>query len=266
MLARLSFALLVPLLWSAALLAETASSPNARSSVAPVEQARVVEVVDGDTLVLSDGYEVRLVGIQAPKLPLGRRNFPTWPLAEEAKAALEELAGGETLQLVFGGQQKDRHGRLLAQLYREDGLWLQGEMVSRGLARVYGFADNRALLPELLERERQAREAGLGIWADPFYAVRRPDRLAGLTDSFQLVEGRVLEVAIVNRRAYLNFGPDWRSDFTAVLQPDAVRLFLTEGLDPQTYIGRWIRVRGWIEEWNGPLIDVTHPEQIEVLE
>ena len=55
--------------------------------VAPVgaqEIARAVEIVDGDTLILADGREVRLVGIQAPKLPLGRKNFRTWPLADEA--------------------------------------------------------------------------------------------------------------------------------------------------------------------------------------
>ena len=52
----------------------------------------VVEIVDGDTLILEDGREVRLVGIQAPKLPLGRRNFKTWPLADIAKSTLLSLA------------------------------------------------------------------------------------------------------------------------------------------------------------------------------
>ncbi len=40
-------------------------------------QATVLEVVDGDTLVLGDRTEVRLAGIQAPKLPLGRPGFET---------------------------------------------------------------------------------------------------------------------------------------------------------------------------------------------
>ena len=43
--------------------------------------ATVAEVVDGDTLILADGTEVRLVGIQAPKLPLGRKGFRAQPLA-----------------------------------------------------------------------------------------------------------------------------------------------------------------------------------------
>ena len=50
--------------------------------------ARVVQVVDGDTVMLGTpvfgANQVRLVGIQAPKLPLGRDGFKKWPLADEA--------------------------------------------------------------------------------------------------------------------------------------------------------------------------------------
>ena len=96
-----------------------------------VDEARVVEVIDGDTLVLSNGAEVRLVGTQAPKIALGRKDFHDWPLGAEAKALLEELALKQTVGLAYGGRRIDRHGRTLAQLYRADGLWLQGEMVGR---------------------------------------------------------------------------------------------------------------------------------------
>ena len=51
----------------------------------------VQSVVDGDTVVLEGGKQVRFVGIQAPKLPLGRKSFKKWPLADEAKTYLERL-------------------------------------------------------------------------------------------------------------------------------------------------------------------------------
>ncbi len=234
------------------------------------DQARVVEIVDGDTLVLSNGAEVRLVGTQAPKIALGRKGFHDWPLGEAAKALLSELALKQNVGLAFGGRRVDRHGRTLAQLYRADGLWLQGEMVGRGFARVYGFADNRALLKELLLRERAARAARLGIWADPFYAIRAPAELErdlrDLVDSFQLVEGRVRAAQVVGGRAYLNFGTDRHSDLTAVLQADAVALFRAEGIEPEAFAGRLVRIRGWVESYDGPMIEITYPEQIEVLE
>ncbi|MGF1611878.1 MAG: thermonuclease family protein [Kiloniellales bacterium] len=229
-------------------------------------RATVTEIVDGDTLLLDDGREVRLVGLQAPKLPLGRPDFEAWPLADQAKAALAELALGRMVEPRFGGRRGDRHGRVLAHLLRDDGLWLQGELLRRGLARVYSFADNRALVAEMLALERAARAAGRGIWAEPFYAVRSPDDANDHIGTFQLVEGRALDVALVRGRAYINFGADWRSDFTATLAPAVVRAFAAEGLDPEVYDGRRLRIRGWLKAFNGPMIEITHPEQIEVLE
>jgi endonuclease YncB( thermonuclease family) len=256
----------LPLLLSAAPLAANAAD----TPLEIVEEAEVREVIDGDTLVLDDGTEVRLVGTMAPKLPLGRPGYPTWPLAPEAKAELESLVLGREVGLGFGGNEWDRHGRLLAQLWRDDGLWVQGTMVSRGLERVYGFADNRALLPELLALESQARAKRLGIWSLPYYAVLSAAELErdaeAFVDSFQLAEGRVAEAAVVRGRAYLNFGNDWKSDLTAVLQPETVDLFLDEGIDPAGCAGRLVRLRGWVELYNGPMIEITHPEQIEVLE
>jgi endonuclease YncB( thermonuclease family) len=234
-------------------------------------QARVVEVVDGDTVVLDDGRQVRLVGIQAPKLPLGRTGFATWPLAHEAKAALEALVQGRTVTLGHGGRRIDRHGRALAHLYLgeagppPDG-WVQGALLEQGLARVYSFADNRALTADMLARERGARRAGRGIWADAFYAIRRPEEALGHVGSFQIVEGHVVGAAIVRGRAYLNFGEDWRSDFTVTLSPAVRRRFERDGIDPISYGSRRVRVRGWIKSFNGAMIEASHPEQIEVIE
>ena len=88
------------------------------SGLEPGPRVQVRAVIDGDTVVLAepvDGADqVRLVGIQAPKLPLGRAGFKTWPLAAAAKAALEVLVLGKTVDLAFGGRRMDRHGRILA--------------------------------------------------------------------------------------------------------------------------------------------------------
>ncbi|KZD09101.1 thermonuclease family protein [Oceanibaculum pacificum] len=229
--------------------------------------AAVVAIVDGDTLMLETGREVRLVGLQAPKLPLGRRNFQPWPLAEEAKAALAELALNRRLTLSYGGARQDRHGRLLAHLHRaEDGLWIQGEMLRRGLARVYSFPDNRALVAEMLALEREARAAERGIWGQPYYRVLDHGEAGQFIDSFQLVEGRVVAAERRGNRAYLNFDQDWRSDFTVTLDNRALGLFERAGVDPIALSGKKIRIRGWLKSFNGPAIEATHPEQIEVLQ
>jgi endonuclease YncB( thermonuclease family) len=98
-----------------------------------VRSAVVADIVDGDTVVLDDGTEVRLVGVQAPKLPLGRAGFETQPLAPEAQAAMRELALGQRVTLYHGGQPVDRWSRTLAHLRDEAGRRLQRKMLSRGL-------------------------------------------------------------------------------------------------------------------------------------
>ncbi len=227
----------------------------------------VVGIVDGDTLVLESGREVRLVGLQAPKLPLGRPDFEPWPLAEEARKALADLALGKRIALAFGGRREDRHGRLLAHAILEpDGTWVQGALLDRGMARVYSFADNRALVPEMLARESAARRARRGIWEHPFYRILSAGEAGDHLDRFALVEGRVRAVGEARGLTFLNFGDDWRSDFTLVLPRAARRLFAAEGRDPDDLAGRLLRARGWLKERNGPMITVTHPEQIEVLD
>jgi micrococcal nuclease len=112
--------------------AKDAAHPAARELVAG-GSATVSEIIDGDTVLLdrelSGSREVRLVGLQAPKLPLGRSGFREWPLAKESKAALAKMVLGRTVELGFGGVRMDRYGRLLAHLTRDDGLWVQGAML-----------------------------------------------------------------------------------------------------------------------------------------
>ena len=226
----------------------------------------VVEIVDGDTLKLRDGREVRLVGLQAPKLPLGRRGFKPWPLARDSKQALSRLTLQKTVTLHFGGRRKDRHGRVLAHLAGPAGQWIQGAMLSLGMARVYSFRDNRAAVRTMLDLEMQARRKRRGIWRHPYYRIRRDAEAGSDIGTFQLVVGRVRAVATVRDRTYLNFGADWRRDFTITIRNRFRRSFDAADLAPATLEGRQIRVRGWLDSRNGPMIEATHPEQIELLD
>jgi len=229
-------------------------------------RGKVVEIVDGDTVLLEDGREVRLVGIQAPKLPLGRKNFATWPLADESKSALLTLTLYKFVTLSYGGRRVDRYDRQLAHLHDEAKTWIQGEILRRGLARVYSFSDNRAVVAEMLAVEREARAARRGIWRHPFYRIRQAESVHREIGSFQLVEGTIRDVAERRKYTYLNFGENWRTDFTVAIRARARRRFELSGMSLSALKGRKIRVRGWIKSRNGPMIDASHPEQIEILQ
>ncbi|GHA26559.1 hypothetical protein GCM10007989_22940 [Devosia pacifica] len=254
-------------------LAAMISPADACESLQPGPRGVVTEVTDGDTVVLDNGIVVRMIGTQAPKLPLGREGFEAWPLAGEAKHHLEEMVLGQAVTLRYGGERVDRYDRALAHLFVVDEsgqpkLWAQQQMVANGMARVYSFPDNRQCLDELLAAERQARTDRLGIWQNQYYALRsaeQPERLSDLAGRYELVEGRVLKADRAGSRIYLNFGRNWDLDFTVVMERAAIAMFEEAGLDPLALEGALVRVRGWVDDWDGPRIEVTHPEQIEVL-
>jgi micrococcal nuclease len=236
----------------------------------PGPVGRVVEVTDGDTLVLDNGDKVRLIGMQAPKLPLGRVGFEKWPLADEAQAFLHDFAYGEKVRIYYGGARKDRHGRVLGHVFVDDdkSKWAQKAVIEAGLARVYSFDDNRYCLGELMAAERRARAEGRNIWRHPYYALRdahKPQQLEKREGHYELVEGRIFGVGDTTHRVYLNFGRDWKTDFTAVIDRRAVKHFTQMGIDLNALDDALVRIRGWIDVDDGPRIDITHPEQIEIL-
>ena len=236
------------------------------------EAGRVSRIIDGDSFVLAldDGEElsVRLSTVQAPRT--AQRAAQAWPYAYESKAGLSALIKGRRVQLYYGGETRDRFGRAIAQVFTVDGqgqsdLWVQGEMLRLGLARVYSWKGELADMAALYAFETEARERVRGIWADAYYAIRKPDPdpLAQFVDSLQIVEGIVTSTADVRGRIYLNFGADYKTDFTIAIAKKNAKRFAE--IDPVSLTGARVRVRGWIEMINGPMIWLDHPGRLEVL-
>ncbi len=223
---------------------------------------RAERALDGDTLALADGRELRLIGISAPKsTPKG----PLYPAAEAARQELDRLAAGRTLTLYSGGRARDRRQRVLAHAVAEDGTWLQAAMLAAGLARVETFADNRARASEMLAIEAAARAERRGIWTEPRFRVLTPEQAERWRDGYHLVEGRVLRVSEERGRFELEFSPNGRRGFTLAIPSRQRALFRAAGLDPAGLAGANLRVRGWIHRRLGPEILASHPEQIERL-
>lgn len=258
---------------SAALISVSSIGASKANKLAAGEIGVVSSVLDGDTLYLDDGLKVRLSAMQAPKLPLGRKGFKAWPMGEEAKAALTALTQKRRVQLYYGGKSRDRYGRALAQVYTlnasgERDLWVQEEMVRFGLARVYTWPDTWQDAERLYSAERKARDSKRGIWGNPYYAVRSPEpnMLAQDVDSFQLVEGIITSAADVRGTVYLNFGADYKTDFTIVIAKKNRRNLERAGLDPMSLEGAKVRIRGWVELQNGPMIWLDDPNRLEILD
>jgi micrococcal nuclease len=245
-----------------------AGAAHAAACAPPVEVANVpiTEVEPNGMLVTNDGRAVKREGLL---LPGGARDHAPQYLQQQALAELSDLTHGHLANLDAMPPKEDRYGRLRAQVFVDGATdqWVQTAMLSRGLARVSITPDRPECASELYAAESAARTRHVGIWTLSAYAVR-PASDVPLSDlgTFQIVEGKVTTATLRSGRAYLNFGADWKTDFTATIAQEDMKNFRDHDIDPATfYAGKTLRVRGVVEQLNGPEIEVATPEQIEIL-
>jgi len=237
-----------------------------------IAQARAGRVIDGRSLALDDGREVRLAAIEVPPLPLPGETDAA-PGGASARDALAALVADKAVVLKQAeAQTNDHYGRMVAYVFAagDGGMRLaQAELLAAGLARVAARVGSRTCAAELLTSERVGRTAKLGLWASSYYDLRdaeKPADLLGDLGHFALVEGRVVSVRESGATIYVNFGRRWTEDFTVTILKRNERSFTAAALEPRKLTGRRVRIRGWIEERGGPWIEAARPEQIEFVD
>ena len=129
--------------------------------------ATVVEVVDGDTVVvdIADHTErVRLIGIDTPEVDGGF--LPAECYGEEASAFTKSLLPvGTEVRLTRDAEARDRYDRLLAYIHRAgDGLFVNLEIAARGYAEALVIEPNIMHAPAFYRAASDARDQGLGLW------------------------------------------------------------------------------------------------------
>jgi len=233
-----------------------------------VARSAVERVIDGRTFTLADGREVRLAGVEVPSAAEG-------PDGTVAKRALEALAGSNEVALRGAEIPTDRYGRIVAYAYTlrdGDELFVQGELVAAGAARVGVRIGSRACAAALLRREAEARTAKYGLWADPAYGTldaAAPAAVLGQRGRFAVVEGTVFSVRTSGSTIYVNFARRWTEGFAVTVRKRSERDFAAAGVDLASLAGRRVRVRGFVESRDiaesRPSIAIAHPEQIEIV-
>ncbi|MBN9281092.1 MAG: thermonuclease family protein [Hyphomicrobium denitrificans] len=232
----------------------------------------VARVLDGETLVLDDGSGVRLIGALAPRARDAGAQAGAWPPETQAMQTLSNLVLGKRIKLAFGGRQKDRYGRFLAQVFLEANgrsEWVQGTMLAAGQARAYGVPESFACVRELLAHEAEARRKRLGLWSNGVYRpmpAEQPGSLLKQRGKFERVIGTIASVGKTKSTTYLNFGTDWKSDFTVRIGKSVLAANPEFARTLDTLKSKTVVVRGWIERRNGPLIDIADVSQIEIVD
>jgi endonuclease YncB( thermonuclease family) len=174
-----------------------AFAQDADADACPTEGAstiRFASAVSGDAFRTADGEEVRVAGVLAPGSDGVDSSAAT---IAASRAALVRAIGDRPLLLAFTGQERDRYGRLIAQLFVGD-QWLQGILLAAGWVRAAPDIATESCALALLEAEAQARSTDQGLWADGRFSVLRTEQLIAnerrLAGSFQIVEGTIVEV------------------------------------------------------------------------
>lgn len=226
----------------------------------------VQRVVDGDTLRLSDGRSVRMIGLNAPET--GKKGRSAEPLAEAARRRLQSLVDENDgrVGLRLGQEPKDHYGRTLANVYGRQGENLEAQLLAEGLAYQVAIAPNVALLDCQRRVERSARQAGLGVWRTS------PVQSAGKINNggFALISGQVSDVQ-------RNAGGVWielQGSLVLRIAPKLVGQFDVSRLERLK--GRTLEARGWVIDrsrrgglksgqarW---MLPITHPAMLNFLD
>lgn len=228
--------------------------------------AKVLEAISPLTVRLDDGRFIHLAGLDFPDLDF----YEPGDLSLTTVEILNDFLIGHTV-VIYQTKSKDagranRMGHHIAHLVRLDkDVWVQGMILSLGLARTRTTKYNPDMASQMLKLEKDARRIKEGLWGMKEFGLITPTQAARKIGSYQIVEGIVKNVSRQKNTIYLNFGNNWRDDFTVSMTSTNLRSFTKHKMYPKDWNGKRIRVRGWIESWNGPHIKIDHPERFELL-
>lgn len=177
---------------------------------------------------------------------------------------LKKLSINKDFAVKYNTQKYNRHGNLNATLLHNN-ISLQEELISRGLALVY-FTEGNELATSFFLKEEQARNNKHGIWKHIFRTTNSTDITEYYNthlNHFIIIEGAVENTYLSKKNLYINFGKDWKTDFTVGIAKNITKDH--PEVIAEIRQGTKLRVRGWLEEYNGPFIRITNLANIEIL-
>jgi len=231
-------------------------------------QIKVIEVIDGDTVRLSNGKLLRYIGLDTPEVRIknkgGDFKYQPQPFSLEAKEFNRKLVEGKDVRIEFDIEKADRYGRLLGYCF-VDKIFVNARLIEQGYAVLYTYPPNVKYVDLLVASQKKAQRTKKGLWGS--FAIIDHTQADKYINQIRSVQGWVVETYKSTKCVFLNFGRDYRSDFTVAIFNNTLGAFNKEGIDPESfYEGKEIRVTGKIREYNGPEIIVNSPYEIEVLE
>lgn len=224
------------------------------------QQVRVSHVIDGDTVLLSDGRHLRFIGVNTPELL--HNGAPPQAYGIEARNQLRQLLSQHQsiLNLRFDVERQDRYNRVLAHAFLTDGRSISAWLESQGLGTVLVVPPNVWNSHCYAATEQQARHAQRGIWALPAYRVVESTQLPASARDYHLIAGRVRHVGNSRYAVWL----DLEGGVALRIERDDLHYFSDWHL--QDLLGKRVLARGWLHrEKNELRMNIRHPSALQVI-
>ena len=260
-----------------------------------IDRGIIKEVLKSDMIMLGNDRRYALENILVPP-------YEDLPAIDELNSALLN----KPVTIYTYHDEKSRHGLPLVHVITDKNVWIQEDLVSKGLAWAFVNTDSSLQMANALKVvEDGARLRKVGFWKNPIYAIKTPENIKKFMNSYQIVEGKILSVNMRTRTGstFLNFGKNWKTDFEVRIKGNNNFLGLVNdpksykedsknaakesertdeddphedegdaqedhnaGFIPHEWENRIVRVRGWVHGTSAPIIDVTEKEQIDFVD
>jgi len=227
-----------------------------------IDVGTVKDVPRETVIMLDDGAVYRLENIRVPV-----NYFPV------VKEYLKKTLIGKKVGIYANedgyAKQYDQGGNKVGHVVTVDGVWVQADLVQKGMVWATSGITNRDLIQPLYNYEDKARRQNLGLWSDSQYTLKNSKTIQNTYNTFQVFQDVAKSDRMTSMYIFINFGSNYKKDFTISLRRTVCLAFRHSaklGIEPKTWIGYPIRIRGWVERHNGPMIQLTYPEQLEYVD
>jgi micrococcal nuclease len=228
------------------------------------ETVQVAHVYDGDTIKLTDGRKLRLIGINTPER--GRDGKKNEPFYQAAKNQLQKIIkkNASSIKIIFGKAKRDRYKRLLVHIFTLDNENITATLLKKGLGFTITIPPNIQLLSCYQKAEREAQKQKRGIWNHPYSKAIDVNLLKKSARGFHRITGTVQRVGENRSSFWLNLNTKSEAKFALrILKKDLP--YFTQ-FHPEDLINHQLIARGWIYQTkNEQRMTIHHPASLQIL-
>lgn len=222
------------------------------------ERVTVKRVIDGDTVILTDGRHIRLIGINTPEIRHDNRKPEIG--AEQARDFLSRLLNtNKDLLLSYDDERTDHYGRTLAHLFLHDGTNIQSLMLKRGLATTFFIPPNLNYLECYQASMEYAQSHKIGLWALTQYQPLSANSITANDLGYHIISGKIKRIGESKSSIWINL----TQNIALRIARDDLQYFDKNYF--QTLTGKQVIASGWIYFSKGGFwMRIRHPVDIKI--